>query len=109
MAGGKDAHIVVLGHASGSPRQAAESVRSSLISLGAANVTILTPRSKGRIEANIDAIFISGGDQERLVKLADKLGLSEQIREACSRGVLIGGTSAGAAACAPINDYRRHE
>jgi cyanophycinase len=44
---------------------------------------------------------MTGGDQSRLVKLLDRQGLSEQIRDAWSRGVLVGGSSAGAAACAP--------
>ncbi|MBS2008304.1 MAG: cyanophycinase [Cyanobacteria bacterium SZAS TMP-1] len=104
LAGGKDAHIVVLSHASSEPRKAGEAVKASLQALGASNVEVLTPRStagKG-IAADVQGIFMAGGDQARLVRLLDKQGLSEQIRDAWRRGVLVGGSSAGAAACAPV-------
>jgi len=100
LAGGKDAHIVVLGHASAEPRKSGDAVKASLKALGATSVTVLTPRKAGRIEADVGAIFMAGGDQSRLVKLLDKQGLSVQLRDAWRRGVLVGGSSAGAAACA---------
>jgi len=102
LAGGMHAHIVVLGHASSEPRRAAEAVKASLLSHGATNVSVLTPRSTGGIEDDVDGIFMAGGDQTRLVRLLDQQGLSEHIRDAWRGGVLVGGSSAGAAACAPI-------
>jgi cyanophycinase len=102
LAGGKHAHIVVLSHASSQPRQSGDDVKMTLERLGATNVKVMTPRSTGGIGADVDAIFMAGGDQSRLVRLLDKQGLSEQVRDALRRGVLVAGTSAGAAACAPI-------
>ena len=101
LAGGKHAHIVVLSHASAEPRKSGDAVKASLKALGATNVTVLTPRKSGSLEADVEAVFMAGGDQSRLVRLLDKQGLSEQLRHAWRRGVLVGGSSAGAAACAP--------
>jgi cyanophycinase len=102
LAGGPHASIIVLGHASASPRQSGEAVKASLAALGATRVKVMTPRTAGGIDDDVDAIYMTGGDQSRLVRLLDRHLLSEQVRDACRRGVLVAGSSAGAAAMPPV-------
>jgi len=119
LAGGTDANIVIIPHASGIPAEAAGAVVESLGTLGARNVTVLTPPrrfialvagmlwklgarrlsrliSDTSIPVGTNAVYISGGDQERLV---DKLGPGglAALQAFNAAGGLIAGTSAGAA------------
>ncbi len=119
LAGGKDANIIVIPHASGIPTEAAADVTEALSKLGATNLRVLKPPSrfaaglasvlyklgaKGLsrmisdtpIPEDTDAVYISGGDQERLVQ---KLGLGgiAALNTFSASGGLISGTSAGAA------------
>jgi cyanophycinase len=113
LAGGPSAHIVVIPHASGSPRQSGNAIRDALRKQGVTRITIITPRGEQRLPSDTDAIFIGGGDQNRLVKLLDASGLGQQIRDANRRGVLVAGTSAGAAGAAHVmmagetDDYQK--
>lgn len=101
LAGGPDIHVAVLSHASGIPRQVADEHRRKFADLGVAEVTLITPRSRQHLPASVDAIYMTGGDQVRLVRLLQRGGLLPQLQQAFERGVLIAGTSAGAAAVAP--------
>ncbi len=113
LAGGPSAHIVVITHASGSPRQSGNAIRDALRKHGVTRITIITPRGEQKLPTDTDAIFIGGGDQNRLVKLLDRSGLGQQVRDANRRGVLVAGTSAGAAGAAYVmmagetDDYRK--
>lgn len=49
-----------------------------------------------------DFIWISGGDQNRLMKTLNALGLSDDVRERFAAGAVVGGTSAGAAALSKL-------
>ena len=101
LAGGADSHVVILSHASGIPRQVGNELQQELNALGVKKVTIITPRSPQLLPADADAIYMTGGDQLRLVRLLHRGGLYSQVKAAYDRGVLIaGGTSAGAAAAA---------
>src|SRR6185369_8266874 len=81
-AGGADAKIVVLPHASGVPDEAAQNVVDALKALGATNVSVLMPkktrlgRRRFSIPRGTKALFITGGDQTRLV---ERLGESGKI------------------------------
>jgi cyanophycinase len=101
LAGGPDIHIAVLSHASGIPRQVADEHKRKFADLGVKNVTTITPRSRQELPASIGAIYMTGGDQVRLVRMLHRGGLLPQLLQASERGVLIAGTSAGAAAVAP--------
>lgn len=101
LAGGADPHVVILSHASGIPRQVGNELQQELQALGVKRVTIITPRSAQVLPEDADAIYMTGGDQLRLVRLLHRGGLYPQVKAAYDRGVLIaGGTSAGAAAAA---------
>ncbi|HEY9730409.1 MAG TPA: cyanophycinase [Drouetiella sp.] len=119
LAGGCDANIVIVPHASSIPGEAAADVVAQLASLGARNVSVLTPPSRWRariasvfwkcgarrlsrmisdtpLSSDTDAVYISGGDQTHLV---DKLGAGgvAALHAFSNAGGLICGTSAGAA------------
>jgi cyanophycinase len=102
LAGGAGAHIAVVTHATAYYRQAFDSTAAALRSLGVTRITPLTPRTPPVLPADVTAIYMSGGDQSRLVRLTDKNGLAEQIRDALRRGVLVAGTSAGMAGAAHV-------
>jgi cyanophycinase len=101
LAGGPSVHIAVLTHASEVPQKRADEISASLQQCGVSRITILMPEH-ATLPQDVDAVFISGGDQNRLVELLDKNGLGQQVRDANRRGVLVGGTSAGAACVAYV-------
>ena len=97
LAGGPEANFVVLPHASGEPAEVAQEFVVTLKSLGAneSKIRIVMPGEKLEL-GTADAVFMLGGDQSRLVDLLGEQGVAE-LKRAFKRGVLIGGTSAGAA------------
>ncbi len=119
LAGGSDANIVVIPHASSVPDEAAADVVEQLTALGATHVTVLKTPPRWRaviastlwklgarrlsrlvsdtpIPTNTDAVYISGGDQGELVRRLGSGGVAA-LRDFSRRGGLISGTSAGAA------------
>lgn len=100
LAGGLSAQVVIITHASGVPRQSANNVVAQFKALGVSRITVLMPRDN-TLPADADAIYMTGGDQLRLVRRLDGSGLGEQIREATRRGV-VAGSSAGAAAASYV-------
>lgn len=119
LAGGGDANIVIIPHASSIPGEAAADVVAQLASLGAHNVTVLSPpgRRRARIAAVLwkwgarrlsrlisdiplpsrtAAVYICGGDQEQLVEKLGPGGIA-RLQAFSTTGGLICGTSAGAA------------
>lgn len=97
LAGGAEANIVVLPHASSVPAEVAQEFVETLKALGAveAKIRVVMPGEELKLDG-VDAVFMLGGDQSRLVDLLGKDGVAE-LKRAFKRGVLIGGTSAGAA------------
>ncbi|HXC25464.1 MAG TPA: cyanophycinase [Gemmatimonadaceae bacterium] len=104
-AGGK---IVALTTASGNPIVSAKQWRRDLIAAGCTHLH--TPIVANREQAcdpqvveaiqAADGVFLGGGDQVKLVSILGGSPIGEAIRDAYVRGIVIGGTSAGAAALA---------
>jgi cyanophycinase len=104
LAGGESARIAIIPTASGEPEQAAKRYIEVFTKLGAKDADWL--RVKERSEANSDetlrvfeqatGIFITGGDQARLVALLGGTRVTECIRERNADGAIVAGTSAGA-------------
>jgi cyanophycinase len=98
--------IVGITTASGNPRRSAEEWSADFSRAGATNTEfpILTTRDQAqdrRIAEMIrdaDGIFLGGGDQVHLVATLGGSRVERAIRDAFSRGAVVCGTSAGAAA-----------
>lgn len=95
LSGGKQANIVVLPHASSVPAEVAQEMVKTLKGLGARNVRVVMPDEKLNLDG-VDAVYMLGGDQSVLVDRLGKDGVAE-LKRAFARGVLIAGSSAGAA------------
>jgi cyanophycinase len=108
MAGGGDASIVVISTASNLGRRAQQAYSALFSELGAAAVTGLRPTSReqandpGMAQALHDAsgIFLTGGNQVRLISVVGGTKLEDALHAAHDRGVVVAGTSAGASAVA---------
>ncbi|HAA50395.1 MAG TPA: cyanophycinase [Planctomycetaceae bacterium] len=103
LAGGKSARIMVLPQASSRRDRGVSSVKM-FKALGAqAQVVSLedSQRAKGQIEA-ATAIWFPGGSQAALHAALDKAGLVEVIQQRHAAGLVIGGTSAGAAVMSSV-------
>jgi cyanophycinase len=104
LAGGNKARIAVIPTASEDPQTSGENYVKLFTEMGAAKVAWM------KVEQREDAlggpaldlveratgIFITGGDQARLVKLLAGTHVMEAIRAANARGAVVAGTSAGA-------------
>ncbi len=95
LAGGMEANIVVLPHASSVPEEVAQEMVETLKGLGAKNVRVVLPDEKLNLKG-VDAVYMLGGDQSVLVDRLGEDGVKE-LQGAFRRGVLIAGSSAGAA------------
>lgn len=95
LAGGNDAAIVVLPHASSAAAEVAQDMLDTLHGLGARNVRVVMPGEKLSLDG-VDAVYMLGGDQSDLVDRLGEEGVAE-LQRAFRRGVLIAGSSAGAA------------
>lgn len=102
LSGGSESHIVILPHASSIWRQVANKVTRQLQQAGAGRVTVIRPHKDSDIPRDATCLFMTGGDQERLVRRLAKVGLVGKVRSALRRGVLIAGTSAGTHACSQV-------
>ncbi len=104
-AGGVKAHIAVLTAATSMPREVGDTYISAFTKIGAAEVEVINtehPEDSDRQEAvekiqRATGIFFTGGDQARIIELVKGTRIDQAIRERQSQGVVIGGTSAGAA------------
>ena len=104
LAGGKSARIVIIPTASDDPQRSGEGYAELFRELGAKKADWL--RVEQRSDANTDealsllkeatGIFITGGDQARLVELLVGTLVMECIRLRNADGVVVAGTSAGA-------------
>lgn len=105
LSGGHQARIVVLTAGTSEPREAGETYFDLFYELGADRVWVVDTRDQA--DANhIDAvraigqasgIFFTGGDQSRIVERLKGTILEDAIRKRHLEGVVIAGTSAGAA------------
>ncbi len=108
LAGGRKARIVVVPTASEEPSEMGDDYIKAFSGLGAKTIDVL--RVGERHEANegpaIDlvsqatGIFITGGDQARLVSLLVGTRVMDTIRTRNAGGVVVAGTSAGASVLA---------
>ena len=108
LAGGKDkARLVVLPTASASaddPARADDFLKQWK-ELGPASVELLHTRDRKRADdpafvkplAEATAVWISGGDQNRLVAAYHGTAVEKELHQLLARGGVVGGTSAGAA------------
>jgi cyanophycinase len=106
--GHEGGRIVVLTSASGNPSASARAWQRDFLAAGCHNVEIpiVATRAQAGNERvaealrGADGIFLGGGDQVKLVSLIGGTAAGDAIRDAHARGVVVGGTSAGAAALA---------
>ena len=104
LAGGSDADIAIIPTASGDPQRSGEGYAQLFREMGVKEADWL--RVERREDANAEealsllreatGIFITGGDQARLVELLVGTLVMECIRTRNAEGVIVAGTSAGA-------------
>jgi cyanophycinase len=108
LAGGPEARIVVISTASTMGDRAAKAYRALFSEMGTGEIDGIRPLT--REEANdpevasklsdATGIFITGGNQLRLVSVVAGTRLADALHRAQDRGAVIAGTSAGASAAA---------
>lgn len=107
LAGGPDRPLVVLTAASTIPGQVWQMYSVALHSLGARNVRHVGIATRAELDdpaladlvASASGIFMTGGDQKRLMAAIGGTAVEQAMREAHrQRGACIAGTSAGASA-----------
>jgi cyanophycinase len=102
-AGGADARIVIIPSASVAPEQRAVRYGRIFAALGVASVCSIHPERNMTpddlvLVTNATGIFVTGGDQERLMTFLRPSGVASAIVEAVRNGAVYAGTSAGASA-----------
>lgn len=111
MCGGREARIVVCSSPSGKPEEVADTYETIFRKIGVADVyeAPIRNRHEAEDEALIEAtqgatgIFFTGGDQLRLTALISGTSFCETIRTRLfGDGLVVGGTSAGAAALGSV-------
>jgi len=106
LAGGPDAHIVVISTASSLGDEATALYRELFTQLGAGEVSGLRPLTRDEADdpqaaALVDqatGLFLTGGNQLRLSSVVGGTKLGAALVRANQRGAVIAGTSAGASA-----------
>ncbi|HEV2641178.1 MAG TPA: cyanophycinase [Candidatus Elarobacter sp.] len=106
--GREGGRIVALTSASGNPAASARAWHRDFLAAGCHNVEIpiVATRAQARDERvaaalhAADGIFLGGGDQVKLVSIVGGTLAGDAIRDAHARGIVVGGSSAGAAALA---------
>lgn len=104
-AGGIQARIAVLTAATSMPREVGEDYIRAFTKIGAEEVMVVDteyPEDADRQESvekieKATGIFFTGGDQARIIELIKGTRVDQAIRARHAQGVVIGGTSAGAA------------
>src|SRR5256885_5601367 len=108
LAGGAEAHIVVISPAPSRGSAATALSRHIFARIGVTNVTGLRPETREEANdprtlealADVTGIFMTGGNQLRLSSVIGGTKLGAAILDAHGRGVVVAGTSAGASAVA---------
>lgn len=106
LCGGSSAQIVVLPTASSVPMETGARYQELFRAFGVDAVTVvyINSRADAEMSSAVQAIqsatgiFLTGGDQVKLVSLIGGTPVSEAITQRHARGAVIGGTSAGASA-----------
>jgi cyanophycinase len=106
LAGGDGARLAVVGTASSLGDEILDAYEEVFRDLGAGDVVRLRPASRveasapdaGAELADVDAVFMTGGNQLKLTQIVGGTRFGDAIRSAYARGALVGGTSAGASA-----------
>lgn len=104
-AGGTKAHIVIMTAATELPREVGENYIRVFERLGAEDARIIDTetredaRSSTALEAieKATGIFFTGGDQSRITSILKDTEIDAAIHKRFNEGVVVGGTSAGAA------------
>ncbi|GAB1540777.1 cyanophycinase [Scytonema sp. NUACC21] len=104
-AGGTKARIVIMTAATELPREVGETYIRVFERLGAENVRIIDTETRSdassstALEAVNEAtgVFFTGGDQARITSVLKDTELDEAIHKRYAEGIVVGGTSAGAA------------
>ena len=104
-AGGRDARIVVMTVATSIPGEVGSEYRSLFERLGADIVNIVDTvyREDASYSRNLEIIkdatgvFFTGGDQARITEILKDSEIHNLLHQKFDRGLVIGGTSAGAA------------
>lgn len=104
-AGGVNAHIVVMTVATEMPREVGENYIRVFERLGAADIRIVdtVQREDASSSTYLEAVqkatgvFFTGGDQSRITSILKDTELDAAIHQRYQEGIVIGGTSAGAA------------
>jgi cyanophycinase len=102
---GARARIAVMTVATDHPKESGAEYRKVFKKLGVDDVSVVdvAQREDAQSEAGIKAlkqatgIFFTGGDQLHITALLGATAMDEMIRRRCEKGVLLAGTSAGAA------------
>lgn len=108
LAGGREAHIVVVSTASMLGDVTTESYTAIFTELGAARVSGMHPQERRDAEtqqvaatlAEATGVFLTGGNQLRLTSIVAGTRLDSGLHLAHDRGAVVAGTSAGASALA---------
>jgi cyanophycinase len=108
FAGGSDSNIVVISTASSMGELAAARYAELFSGLGAGNVVGIRPLTREQANApeaylpfkDATGVFLTGGNQLRLVTVVGATRLEDALVSAHDRGAVVGGTSAGASAVA---------
>jgi len=105
LAGGRKAHIAVMTAATSLPKEVGDDYIRIFERLGAERVEVVSTERREdshredslRIIEQATGIFFTGGDQSRIVDFIKGTPLDQAIHKRHEEGVVIGGTSAGAA------------
>lgn len=99
LAGGTDAHVLVVPFGKGPEADAAPSV-ASFGKAGATHIAVMSADDSKAALAQVQSagvIWFSGGKQSLMMPLLQRLGVVEAIRERHAQGAVLAGSSAGAA------------
>lgn len=111
MAGGQDAHIVVIPSASLSPKASEYSVNYFTPRVRKVSVIHTYSREQANSPAFCEnlktatGVWMPGGDQKRLVDIYGDTLVHKELHNVACRGGVIGGTSAGASAVSDVMMY----
>ena len=107
LAGGDKAEVLIVPVASDFPEFAADVYTQAFRNLGVANPRVLRATSRqdvvqvdiGKLVDGVTGVFLTGGDQMRLVSLLGGTKLAERLRKMVHEtNIVLAGSSAGAAA-----------
>ena len=104
LAGGMHARIAVIATASSLGEEITDAYRATLATLGVSEVVAPRPRTRAEASdpeliaqlADVTGIFMTGGNQSTLAGVVVGTPFGTAIKAAHARGVVVGGTSAGA-------------